>query len=304
MKTCVTNLSITEIQFSSHRQFDNSKATRKMVSSEAISAMKTMAADPKKRAVLVKDTTCVGGLVLVLSNQDNRIVTLALETIKLLAETADHRPLLRNFIGMMEQLLSVIEKNDVEVSPLAREIYNTLSSTEQTTPRKDTFNSSLGSNTSRRSSLQKTLQGGLKLSKTVILQLKGLLNKCDRDVCMRLLLQTKGVISITFDMNKKRCIVRAKPEVRPEMLIQALARTQTIHAQQVIKSDSGEELFLSFGSNQGEMDKENDVTLPEYLPDEEELIVDDKALARDKPDCKSGGWLSSAASFLTNSFYW
>ena len=34
---------------------------------------------------------------------------------------------------------------------------------------------------------------------------------------MRLLLQVKGVISITFDMNKKRCILRTKTEVRPEV---------------------------------------------------------------------------------------
>ena len=36
---------------------------------------------------------------------------------------------------------------------------------------------------------------------------------------MRLLLQVKGVISITFDMNKKRCILRTKTEVRPEVSI-------------------------------------------------------------------------------------
>lgn len=39
---------------------------------------------------------------------------------------------------------------------------------------------------------------------------------------MRLLLQVKGVVSITFDMNKKRCIVRTKLDVRPEVLIHTL----------------------------------------------------------------------------------
>ena len=41
--------------------------------------------------------------------------------------------------------------------------------------------------------------------------------QCDRDVCMRLLLQVKGVVSITFDMNRKRCIIRTKVDVRPEV---------------------------------------------------------------------------------------
>ncbi|KAH3733609.1 armadillo repeat-containing protein 1-like isoform X2 [Dreissena polymorpha] len=284
-----------------------------MVSSEAIQAMKTMAADSKKRAVLVKDTTCIGGLVLVLSNEDNRIVRLALETIQLLAETPEHRALLRNFIGMMEQIESVIDKKDVELEGLARDVYNCLSSSDTTTPLRDTFNTSNSSTTSRRSSMQKSFHGGVRHSKTVILQLKGLLNKCDRDVCMRLLLQTKGVISITFDMNKKRCIVRVKPDMRPESLVQAIARTQSIQAQQVIKAETGEELFLSFGHHQEGCDKENnttlrdrenDTTLPDYLPDEEEVTVDDRALARNKGPSKSGGWLSTAANFLTNSFYW
>ncbi|XP_045157272.1 armadillo repeat-containing protein 1-like [Mercenaria mercenaria] len=275
-----------------------------MVSCEAIQAMKTMAMDVKKRAILVKDSTCIGGLVLVLSNPDENVVKLALETIHLLAETADHRPLLRGFIGMMEQLESLIDRKDCgEVECMAKEVYMQLKQDSQVTPLKDNFNTS--ANKSRRSSMQKMLHGGYKNSKIIVLQLKGLLNKCDRDVCMRLLLQVKGVISITFDMNKKRCIVRAKLDVRPESLVQAIAKTQSIHAQQVVKNDSGEEMFLSFGTRNDKLNKENESDLPDYLPDDEELQpIDDKAISRNKPDSTSGGWLSSAASFLANSFYW
>lgn len=39
----------------------------------------------------------------------------------------------------------------------------------------------------------------------------------DRDVLMRLVLQVKGVISVTFDMNKKRCFLRVKPDIKPEV---------------------------------------------------------------------------------------
>ena len=64
------------------------------------------------------------------------------------------------------------------------------------------------------------------------------------------------------------------------------------------------QLFLSFGSHLREQDKENETELPEYLPDDEQPIVDDKAVSKPGSEDKKGGWLSSAASFLTNSFYW
>lgn len=273
-----------------------------MVSCEAIQAMRSMAMDAKKRAILVKDTTCIGGLVLVLSNPDANIVRLALETIQLLSETPEHRPLLRSFMGMMEQLESLIDRKDCgEVEHLAKEVYMQLKQEGQITPLKDSCNTS----TNRRSSIQRVLQGSYKNSKIIILQLRGLLNKCDRDVCMRLLLQVKGVISITFDMNKKRCIVRAKLDVRPESLVQAIAKTQSIHAQQVVKNESGEEMFLSFGTRHDKLNKENESDIPDYLPDDEELHpIDDKAIARNKSESRPGGWLSSAANFLANSFYW
>ena len=54
-----------------------------------------------------------------------------------------------------------------------------------------------------------------------------------------------------------------------------------------------------------DVDKEN-VTLPDYLPDDvDSPKAHTKPLARNKTeDKKAGGWLSSAANFLTNSFYW
>ena len=63
-------------------------------------------------------------------------------------------------------------------------------------------------------------------------------------------------------------------------------------------------MFLSFGSHPQHCDKENETELPDYLPEEEEEPIDDKALARDKSETKGSGWLNSAASFFTNSFYW
>lgn len=64
------------------------------------------------------------------------------------------------------------------------------------------------------------------------------------------------------------------------------------------------QLFLSFGNHQKDLDKENEAELPDYLPDDEHHVVDDKAISKPGTEEKKGGWLSSAASFLTNSFYW
>ena len=37
---------------------------------------------------------------------------------------------------------------------------------------------------------------------------------------MRLLLHVKGVVSITFDLNQKRCIMRTKQDVKPEVRVE------------------------------------------------------------------------------------
>ena len=63
--------------------------------------------------------------------------------------------------------------------------------------------------------------------------------------------------------------------------------------------------LVSFGSNMKEVDKEN-ITLPDYLPEDvDSPKAHTKPLARNKDDTKkANGWLTSAASFITNSFYW
>ncbi|XP_062613497.1 armadillo repeat-containing protein 1-like, partial [Saccostrea cucullata] len=79
-----------------------------MASADTVLAMKGMAADPLKRKLLLKDATCMGGLIMVLSNPDSKIVTSALETLILMADTNDHKKLLRGFIGMTKQLETII----------------------------------------------------------------------------------------------------------------------------------------------------------------------------------------------------
>ncbi|XP_048256244.1 armadillo repeat-containing protein 1-like [Haliotis cracherodii] len=279
-----------------------------MVTTDAISAMKTLATDPKKRAALAKDATCVGGLVVVLSNSDTKVVTLALETLLLLVESGENVAPLKNFMGMLDQLEALMNRSDgePELRALTEKLYLILTEVDQQTPLRDTSNiHSTRRNSSCSKKSNKSLSYHSHKHKSVILQLRGITDRSDRELCMKLLLQVKGVISITFDMNKRRSILRVKNDVKPESLVQAVARSQTMAAQQVVRDDNGEELFLSFRSLMEEAEKENS-DMPSYLADDADSpVIDDKAVARTARDeKKEGGWLSSAASFLTNSFYW
>lgn len=63
-------------------------------------------------------------------------------------------------------------------------------------------------------------------------------------------------------------------------------------------------VLVSFGANPQDMDKEN-TTLPDYLPeDPDSPKANSHSVARIKKDDKKSGWLNSAATFITNSFYW
>ncbi|XP_048760793.1 armadillo repeat-containing protein 1-like isoform X2 [Ostrea edulis] len=244
----------------------------------------------------------MGGLIMVLSNSDSKIVISALETLILMADTNDHKKTLRDFIGMMEQLEAIInsQKCDTQVHSLAEKLYVMITETSET-PLKDTGNSRP---TSRKNSACKNRSLQSNRTRHITLQIKGLLDKTDRDVLLRLILQVKGVISVTFDMNKKRCSLRAKPDVKPEVIVQAVAKSMTMTAHQVVKDEYGVEVLVSFGANPQDIDKEN-TSLPDYLPeDPDSPKADSRSLARTQKDEKKSNWLSSAASFLTNSFYW
>lgn len=272
------------------------------LSADALVSLKAMAADSRTRHLIIKDPILLGGLVMVLSNPDVKIVTTALEALVLLAEVSDFRAALCAFIGLSEQVENLMNKDQEQVGNLAEKLFDLLSQkTEKHAPLKDSFNTS--GTRPRHGTNSKTKSNGR--TKHIILQIRGLIVKNDKDVIMRLLLQVKGVISITFDLNQQRCILRTKQDVKPETLAQAVAKSQTMTAQQVVKDENGEEKYISFGSNMKEVDKEN-MSLPSYLPEDvDSPKANSKPLARNKPDDnKAKGWLSTATNFLTNSFYW
>ncbi|XP_064625245.1 armadillo repeat-containing protein 1-like [Lineus longissimus] len=274
-----------------------------------ITGFKSMAADPVKRQFLASDSTCVGGLVMVLSNQDVNVVKMALETLDLLSECAEQLPFLSSFMGIHEQLQSVIDKEDYncEVQDLAKKLKTIF--TRHLTPLKETASGNdirtTPIQTSRRHNKNFFFAGQIGKSKKIILQIQGLTDKADLEVCRNNFLRIKGLISVTFDLSKKRSIIRAKAEVTPESLVHAVGMSGTMSAVQVVRDDEGKEKFIVFGACAAEVEKENH-DLPEYLPDEASPVrVETKPMTRLGGAPQNGnGWLSKAAGFLTNSFYW
>ncbi|XP_005107731.1 armadillo repeat-containing protein 1 [Aplysia californica] len=283
-----------------------------MVSTEAIAAMKVMAADSKKRAALVKDPTCVGGLVIVLSNPEPATVQASLETLNLLCECPEAPAILRKHMGMMDQLDALMSNSDSKnlvIKRLAETLYKRLCVPSETTqaPLRDSSNTSRRSTSSRNTSLS-----GPAKAKSIVLQLRGLHDKSDRDLCARLLLKVRGVISITFDLTRKRCILRTKLDVKPETLAASVARSMTMTALQVVKKENGDESYVNFNTCDPmamappSQEKEN-ADMPDYLSDDSDTtFVEEKAVKKPtkEDEKRAAGWFSVAANFLTNSFYW
>lgn len=84
----------------------------------------------------------------------------------------------------------------------------------------------------------------------------------------------------------------------------AIASTKVMKAQQVVKSESGEEMLVPFQDTPVEV--EQNTELPDYLPEDESPTKEqDKAVSRVGSHPEGGAsWLSTAANFLSRSFYW
>ncbi|XP_018412433.1 PREDICTED: armadillo repeat-containing protein 1-like [Nanorana parkeri] len=168
-----------------------------------VSHLRSLASEPRNRAGIVNDKSCLAGLILLLSHQDPNVVEGALQTICYLCENAHHCEIMRHELGMMVSLENI------------------------------------------RSS-----------------------------------------------QVKKKC------------LTSAIAETKVLKAQQVIKNESGKEVYLPMPSVSLPVEKNS--CLPDYLPEEESPQKDiEKALAR--PALKeenSGSWFNAAANFLSKTFYW
>ncbi|KAF1376531.1 hypothetical protein PFLUV_G00212450 [Perca fluviatilis] len=145
---------------------------------------------------------------------------------------------------------------------------------------------------------------GLSIDITALAK-EGLDSTDTRGLCEEALLKVRGVISFTFQMASKRCTVRIRSDLPTESLASAIAATKVLSAQQVVKNEAGEDVFIPLNPCGGEVQQNS--ALPDYLPEEEESPEKevDRAVSRTtaKQD-SNGSWLNAAAGFLTKTFYW
>ncbi|KAG9355236.1 hypothetical protein JZ751_000074 [Albula glossodonta] len=265
-----------------------------------VNQLRDLAADPLNRRAIVQDQGCLPGLILFLDHPNPQVVYSALLAVRYLAECRANREKMKGELGMMLSLQNVMQKTTTpgETKLLASEIYELLQvagTAEEDQPE--------GGASCRRKA-QFFLGTTNKRAKTVVLHIDGLDDSTRRSLCEEALLKIKGVISFTFQMAVKRCVVRIRSDLKAEALGSAIASTKVMKAQQVVKKEDGEEVLIPFQED-GPVEVEQNTDLPDYLPEEESPSQDpDKAVSRVGSAQEGVGWLSTAANFLSRSFYW
>ncbi|XP_026169578.1 armadillo repeat-containing protein 1-like isoform X2 [Mastacembelus armatus] len=240
-----------------------------------VNQLRDLAADPMNRRAIVQDQGCLPGLILFLDHPNPQVVYSALLAIRYLAECRANREKLKGELGMMLSLQNVMQKSTTpgETKLLASEIYELLqaSSSADSEPAEDSVSS--------RRKAQFFLGSSNKRAKTIILHIDGLDDSSRRSLCEEALLKIRGVISFTFQMAVKRCIVRIRSDLKAEVLVP----------------------FVEDSS----LEVEQNVDLPDYLPEDESPSQEpDKAVSRVGSSQDGTSWLGAAANFLSRSFYW
>ncbi|XP_059200767.1 armadillo repeat-containing protein 1-like [Centropristis striata] len=264
-----------------------------------VNQLRDLAADPMNRRAIVQDQGCLPGLILFLDNTNPQVVYSALLAIRYLAECRANREKLKGELGMMLSLQNVVHKSTTpgETKLLASEIYELLqaSGDADSEPAEEAVSS--------RRKAQFFLGSSNKRAKTVILHIDGLDDSSRRSLCEEALLKIRGVISFTFQMTVKRCIVRIRSDLKAEALASAIASTQVMKAQQVVKGENGDEVLIPLAEDGSAV--EANLDLPDYLPEDESPSQEpDKAVSRVGSGQDGSSWVGAAANFLSRSFYW
>ncbi|XP_023650482.1 armadillo repeat-containing protein 1 isoform X1 [Paramormyrops kingsleyae] len=266
-----------------------------------VNQLRDLAADPLNRRAIVQDQGCLPGLILFLDHPNPQVVYSALLAVRYLAECRANREKMKGELGMMLSLQNVMQKTTTpgETKLLASEIYEILQAYG------DAEAERAESGASCRRKAHFFLGTNNKRAKTVVLQIDGLDDSSRRSMCEEALLKIRGVISFTFQMAVKRCVVRIRSDLKAEALGVAIASTKLMKAKQVVKDDDGDEVMVPFQEDPLEEEVEQNTDLPEYLPEEESPSKGlDKAVSRVGSLQDGVGWLSTAANFLSRSFYW
>lgn len=295
---------------------------------EALIGFKDLAENDTKYASLLHDSTCLHGLVLLLSNNNHEIVLHVLQILLTLSKRPRGSSILSRVLGLSEQLNSLMNRTTVQVAneedvivTLAKHLY------EQVFVTRDD-----------RLKNKEMLEPMTHLKpKTVALRLYGVQHDTDIEAIRHALLRIRGVVSITFQLHKNRVIVCTVPDLNSEVLLQAVRSASSFHDGADTARDSAfSETDQSFGkgvkakiirkrseihrtgsSIQGRRatSRRESLPVPEmpaYLEENADLFEVDESRAAPKlrtqvctNDGTDGdGLVSRLSSFLERSFFW
>ncbi|XP_063297265.1 armadillo repeat-containing protein 1-like isoform X2 [Pelobates fuscus] len=239
-----------------------------MEAMSVVNHLRNLASDPQNRASIMRDKSCLAGLILFLDHREACVVESALKTISYLSEDPTHCEIMRNELGMMVSLESIKNRCDIndDLKQLAQSIYASFTFPSQKyTPEK--------------TKPQFFISSCNKRVKTVTLHIHGLDDMEKKNICEEALLKVRGVISFTFQLAVRRCTIR-------------------------VKSDLATEVYVPLPKI--DLPVEKNSCLPDYLPEEESPQKDlERAITCPglKVNCR-GSWINTAANFLTKTFYW
>jgi len=291
---------------------------------EILKSLNKLALQPGFRATIVNDQGCLPGIVLFLDNEDPAVVRLAVETLELLANCAEIRNTMWHELGLVLSLNTIIEGGDtpdgtrevarqtlIAISPppptAAQQFETPVAKSRPAQARKPMAPVNTNTASAATASNGNTFfkGGSFQEARNIVLQVVGLDDLHSRKVLENQLLTVKGVVSFTLDMSQSRVTVRVRTTVTAEKLCTAVADSQTLSAQQVVKDKDGQEVVLSFGA--GPPGSENNDNMPQYIEDEddEEEELDNQQIAlHSKAIGVASSWFNAASSYVSGSLYW
>ncbi|MES1916888.1 MAG: hypothetical protein MHM6MM_008665 [Cercozoa sp. M6MM] len=152
--------------------------------------LRTLASDPENQEYIVREMGCMSGLVNFLGSDHDEIALPAMQAIHFLASHPGNRDSLANFEGLLDKLQRLTQHSNENVVHFAR----------QTIEKLDLSASTTASSKATQSFTRKSLI-------TLQFRVSNLSTPIQRQVAERVVLQVRGVVSVTVDLLSKKLTV-------------------------------------------------------------------------------------------------
>eukprot|EP00128_Syssomonas_multiformis_P004713 Colp12_sorted_trinity150504_noHs@24383 len=259
-----------------------------------VNALRELAAIPSNRVTIVKDKSCLTGLVLFLGNPDPEVSFAALQTLDYLAEAEENRPNMVNERNLVNTIKQIKGKKDERSEPVAEGILKKLGFEEKKEEQP------AEAPVVQQAPTEKFFTVSAKKALTYTIEIQGLQDEERRKQVDEKLLSVKGIISFTFEGT--RVTIRARTTLKIVNVCRAVAEIHSLRALQVVIQD-GVESLVDVLANE-------DHAVTGYPPEEEDTSAKARSggwLTRtgDRGSGKNdGGWFGSVSSYIAKSLYW